>query len=71
MRAAVAKQARGLRISSPVLSPQLRSPEDNVGEKLLGRSGRNLVLTEMGRTATLGRELMDKVRNRATGRPCA
>jgi LysR family transcriptional regulator, transcriptional activator of nhaA len=73
----ISKASEKLRISSPAISAQLRSLEENFGEKLLKRSGRNLVLTEMGRTVfsyaedifALGRELMDTVRNRPTGRP--
>lgn len=73
----ISKASEKLRISSPAISAQLRSLENNFGEKLLRRSGRNLVLTEMGRTVfsyaedifALGRELMDTVRNRPTGRP--
>jgi LysR family transcriptional regulator, transcriptional activator of nhaA len=55
----------------------LKLLEDQLGEKLLTRSGRRLVLTEMGRTVftyaedifALGRELMDVVKNRPIGRP--
>src|SRR6476646_7206479 len=73
----ISKASEKLRISSPAISAQLRSLEVNFGEKLLRRSGRNLVLTEMGRTVfsyaedifALGRELLDTVRNRPTGRP--
>ena len=73
----ISKASQKLRISSPAISAQLRSLEENFGEKLLRRSGRNLVLTEMGRTVfsyaedifALGRELLDTVRNRPTGRP--
>jgi LysR family transcriptional regulator, transcriptional activator of nhaA len=73
----ISKASEKLRISSPAISAQLRSLEGNFGEKLLRRSGRNLVLTEMGRTVfsyaedifALGRELIDTVRNRPTGRP--
>lgn len=73
----ISKASEKLRISSPAISAQLRSLEENFGEKLLRRSGRNLVLTEMGRTVfsyaedifALGRELLDTVRNRPTGRP--
>ena len=73
----ISKASEQLRISSPAISAQLRSLEENFGEKLLRRSGRNLVMTEMGRTVfsyaedifSLGRELMDTVRNRPTGRP--
>ena len=73
----IAKASQELRISSPAISAQLHSLEENFGDKLLRRSGRNLVLTEMGRVVfsyaedifSLGRELMDTVRNRPTGRP--
>lgn len=73
----ISKASEKLRISSPAISAQLRSLEEHFGEKLLRRSGRNLVLTEMGRTVfsyaedifALGRELLDTVRNRPTGRP--
>lgn len=73
----ISKASEKLRISSPAISAQLRSLEENFGEKLLRRSGRNLVMTEMGRTVfsyaedifALGRELIDTVRNRPTGRP--
>ena len=51
--------------------------EDQLGEKLFQRSGRNLVLTDMGRVVyryaddifSLGRELMDTLKDRPTGRP--
>jgi LysR family transcriptional activator of nhaA len=73
----ISKASEQLRVSSPAISAQLRSLEENFGEKLLRRSGRNLVMTEMGRTVfsyaedifSLGRELMDTVHNRPTGRP--
>jgi LysR family transcriptional regulator, transcriptional activator of nhaA len=66
-----------LRISPPAISTQLKPLEDQFGEKLLTRSGRRLVLTEMGRTVfgyaeeiiALGRELQDVVKNRPVGRP--
>jgi LysR family transcriptional activator of nhaA len=73
----IAEASRELRVSSPAISVQLRSLEESFGDKLLKRSGRNLVLTEMGRVVfsyaedifSLGRELMDTVRSRPTGRP--
>lgn len=66
-----------LRVSPPAISAQLKLLEEQLGEKLLTRSGRRLVLTETGRTVfsyaedifTLGRELMDVVKNRPIGRP--
>jgi len=73
----IQKSSEQLRISSPAISAQLKLLEDQLGEKLFSRSGRRLVLTEMGRTVfsyaedifTLGRELMDVVKNRPIGRP--
>lgn len=71
------KASEQLRISPPAISAQLKLLEHQLGEKLLTRSGRRLVLTDMGRTVfsysedifTLGRELMDVVKNRPIGRP--
>lgn len=71
------KASEELRVSPPAISTQLKLLEDQLGDKLLVRSGRRLVLTEMGRTVssyaedifTLGRELLDVVKNRPTGRP--
>ena len=73
----VTQAARELHVSSPAVSAQLRELQDFLGEPLFSRSGRRLVLTEMGRTVfdyaddifSLGRELLDTVRNRPTGRP--
>jgi len=66
-----------LRLAQPTISGQLRALEEALGEKLFHRVGRRLELTEMGRMVyryadeifTLGRELMDAVRGRPTGRP--
>lgn len=71
------KAGEQLRVSPPAISAQLKLLEDQLGEKLLTRSGRRLVLTETGRTVfgyaedifTLGREMMDVVKNRPIGRP--
>src|SRR6185312_4568913 len=73
----IRKASAELRISPPAISTQLKLLEDQLGEKLLVRSGRRLTLTEMGRTVfayaedifSLGRELMDVVKNRPIGRP--
>src|ERR1700741_876492 len=72
----ISRASGQLRVSSPAISAQLSRLEENFGEKLLRRSGRNLVMTEMGRTGfsyaedifSLGRELMDTGRDRPTGR---
>lgn len=69
--------AQELHVSAPAVSAQLKQLQDFLGEPLFRRSGRRLVLTEMGRTVydyaedifSLGRELLDTVRNQPTGRP--
>jgi LysR family transcriptional activator of nhaA len=66
-----------LRLSHPTLSAQIHALEDHLGEKLFIKVGRRLVLTEMGRVVyryaeeifTLGREMVDTVKGRATGQP--
>jgi len=73
----VSAAAAELRLAQPTLSGQLRLLEDSLGEKLFDRVGRRMVLTEVGREVyryadeifSLGRELMDVVRGRPTGRP--
>jgi len=66
-----------LRLSHPTLSAQIHALEDELGEQLFTRAGRRLVLTEMGQVVfgyaneifTLGRELVETVQGRSTGRP--
>ncbi len=73
----IQKASAELRISSPAISTQLKLLEEQLGEKLLSRSGRRLVLTDTGKTVygyaedifSLGRELLDVVKNRPIGRP--
>lgn len=73
----VARASEELRLSPPAISNQIRSLEESLGEKLLERSGRGLVLTEMGRIAmryadeifSLGREFTDTMKDIPTGRP--
>lgn len=73
----ITKASAELHVSPPAISAQLRSLEESLGEKLLARSGRNLVLTEMGRIVfsfgeeifALGRELVNTVKDRPSGRP--
>jgi len=73
----VAAASSELKLASPTISVQIRRLEEQFGEKLLRRSGRNVVPTEMGQVVhryadeifTLGRELLETVRGRPTGRP--
>lgn len=73
----IQKGSEELRVSPPAISAQLKLLEEQLGEKLLVRSGRRLTLTEMGRTVfsyaedifALGRELLDVVKSRPIGRP--
>ncbi len=73
----VSAAAAELRLAQPTISGQLRILEEHLGSKLFHRVGRRLELTDTGRIAyryaeeifTLGRELMDAVRGRPTGRP--
>src|SRR5512145_3254030 len=68
---------RVLRLSHPTLSAQVHALEERLGEKLFSRVGRRLALTEMGRVVygyaeeifTLGREMVDAVKDRSTGQP--
>lgn len=62
-----------LRLSHPTLSAQIRTLEQELGEKLFMKAGRNLALTETGKLVyryaeeifTLGREMVDTVKGRA------
>jgi LysR family transcriptional activator of nhaA len=73
----VSRAARKLRVSQPTVSEQVHALQDSLGEKLLRREGRGVVLTEAGRTVfrfaeeifSLGGELLDTVKGRPTGRP--
>jgi LysR family transcriptional regulator, transcriptional activator of nhaA len=73
----IKKASEELRVSAPAISAQLKLLEEQLGEKLHSRSGRRLVLTETGKTVfsyadeifSLGRELLDVVKNRPIGRP--
>lgn len=64
-----------LRVSHPTLSAQVHALEAALGEKLFVKSGRRLVLTEMGKVVhryadeifSLGRELVDVVKERTVG----
>jgi LysR family transcriptional activator of nhaA len=66
-----------LHLSHPTISAQIHALEDQLGEKLFTKVGRKLALTEMGRVVyryadeifSLGREMVDTVKGRATGQP--
>lgn len=73
----VARATQRLRLAQPTISGQIRQLERQLDVKLFQRQGRNLVLTDVGRVVYryadeifgLGRELMDVLENRPTGRP--
>jgi LysR family transcriptional activator of nhaA len=73
----VAAASDELRLAPPTISVQIRRLEDQIGEKLLRKSGRRVVPTEMGQAVfryadeifSLGRELLDMVHGRPTDRP--
>jgi LysR family transcriptional activator of nhaA len=73
----VTAAARELGLSQPTVSSQIRQLERQLGERLFDRSGRSLVLSEVGAVVagyareifSLGREMVDTVGDRPTGRP--
>lgn len=70
----VTRASEKLHVSQPTVSGQLRELEEALGEKLLARSGRTVVLTDVGRTVYryademlgLDRELLEAVKGRPT-----
>ncbi len=66
-----------LALAAPTISAQLRTLEERLGEKLLVKSGRTLVPTEVGRLVYsyaneifgLGQELMEALEQRPSSRP--
>lgn len=73
----IARASQELRLTQPTISAQIQALEETLGEKLFTRAGRSLMLTDMGRTVfryadeifSLGRELLDTLKGRPTGRP--
>jgi len=71
------KACEELHLSAPTVSAQLRTFEDRLGEKLLAKSGRTLVPTEIGRLVFsyaddifgLGSDLLNALAHRPTQRP--
>jgi LysR family transcriptional activator of nhaA len=66
-----------LRLSHPTISAQIHALEDQLGEQLFAKVGRKLTLTDTGKVVYryadeifgLGREMVDTVKGRATGKP--
>lgn len=73
----IVRASAALHLSVPTVSAQVKALERALGEKLFEKQGRSLALTEMGRVVfrfadeifSLGRELVDTVKGRPTGRP--
>lgn len=73
----VTRASKQLRLAHPTISAQIHALEESLGEPLFTRAGRRLVLTDVGRLVyryaedifALGRELVDAVKGRPTGRP--
>jgi LysR family transcriptional activator of nhaA len=75
----ISRACKQLRLAQPTISAQLKALEEQLGEPLFDRRGRNLVLTPTGHVVfkyadnifSLGRELMDVLKGRPTGKPLA
>ncbi|MDB4931133.1 MAG: Transcriptional regulator [Myxococcaceae bacterium] len=73
----IVRAGEALSLASSTISGQIHRLEEDLGEKLFAHEGRRLVLTESGRVAfryadeifSLGREFVDTVKGRASGRP--
>jgi len=73
----VVKACEKLHLAQPTISGQIRALEKAMNEKLFARSGRNLVLTDVGRIVfryadeifTIGKELTDTLSRQPSNRP--
>lgn len=73
----IARASEVLMLAPPTISGQIKDLELSLGEQLFARSGRRLVLTDVGKLVyryadeifTVGRELVDTLKGRPTGRP--
>lgn len=73
----ITRACEELLLAPPTVSAQLRSLDEQMGEKLLVRSGRGLKPTDAGRVVfryadqifSLGREMLDAVKQRPSSRP--
>lgn len=76
-KGSIVKASEELLLAPPTISAQIGRLENSLGEKLFRRSGRRLALTETGRVVfgyadeifSTGRDLMDTLKGRPTGRP--
>jgi LysR family transcriptional activator of nhaA len=72
----ISKAADRLGLSQPTISAQIKLLETALGERLLQRKGRSLVLTDVGRIVdryadeifSVGRELLETLKGRPSGR---
>jgi LysR family transcriptional activator of nhaA len=72
----ISRAAEKLRLSQPAISAQIKTLEAALGERLLQRQGRALVLTDVGRIVdryateifTAGNELLETIKGRPSGR---
>lgn len=73
----VTKASKELHLAQSTVSGQISRLEESLGEKLLKKSGRNVVLTDVGHMVfryadeifSLGREMMTTLHGRPTGKP--
>jgi LysR family transcriptional regulator, transcriptional activator of nhaA len=73
----ITRASEQLHLTQPTISAQVRALEEALGQRLFERVGRRLVLTEVGQVTFryadeifgLGRELLDTLNERPTGRP--
>ncbi len=73
----VTKACEELRLAQPTVSGQIHLLENTLGEKLFIRTGRHLILTEMGQLVfkyaedifATGQELMNTVKGQGNGQP--
>jgi LysR family transcriptional activator of nhaA len=73
----LSRAAAKLRLAQPTISAQIKQLEASLGERLFERQGRTLSLTDTGRIVFryadeifgAGRELLETLRGRPTGRP--
>jgi LysR family transcriptional activator of nhaA len=73
----IVRASEELHLAHPTISGQIHRLEEVLGEKLFVRRGRNLALTDAGRVAfryadeifSLGREFVDTLKGRASGKP--